>query len=183
MLSKVRKFFQPLIQLKMSFQHLVEQAAQLRRTFNSFVEHGEAHLGGSFSLIETLIALYEEILTPCDKFILSKAHASFPLCLLLQKKGLHPKLTTHLELDSKNGIHTTTGSLGHGLPIATGMALGRKLPGIEGRVIVMISDEECQEGTTWESLLIAARHQLSNLLVLVDYNRSSLDCFGRSTTT
>ena len=51
------------------------------------------------------------------------------------------------------------------------MALGRKLQGIEGRVIVMISDGECQEGTTWESLLIAARHQLSNLLVLVDYNK------------
>ena len=82
-----------------------------------------------------------------------------------------PKLTTHLELDSKNGIHATTGSLGHGLPISTGMALGRKLQGIEGRVIVMISDGECQEGTTWESLLIAARHQLSNLLVLVDYNK------------
>ena len=98
----------------MSYQHLIEQAAQLRRdTFMAFVEHGEAHLGGSFSLIETLIALYEEILTPSDKFILSKAHASFPLCLLLEKKGLHPKLTTHLELDSKNGIHTTTGSLGH----------------------------------------------------------------------
>ena len=156
----------------MCYQHLIEQAAQLRRdTFMAFVEHGEAHLGGSFSLIETLIALYEEILTPSDKFILSKAHASFPLCLLLQKRGLKPKIQTHLELDSENGIHATTGSLGHGFPIATGMALGRKLQGMEGRIIVMISDGECQEGTTWESLLIAARHQLSNLLLLVDYNK------------
>jgi len=151
---------------------LQKKAFELRqKTFIAFVEQGEAHLGGSFSMIETLVALYEKILTPQDKFILSKAHASFPLCLLLQKRGLKPKLTTHLEHDSKNGIHATTGSLGHGLPIATGMALGRKLQGIDGRIIVMVSDGECQEGTTWESLLIGARHKLSNLLVLVDYNK------------
>jgi len=156
----------------MNNETLKKQASELRQaTFKAFVEHGEAHLGGSFSMIETVVALYEKILNPQDKFILSKAHASFPLCLLLRKRGLLPALTTHLELDSKNGIHATTGSLGHGLPIATGMALGRKLQGIDGRIIVMISDGECQEGTTWESLLIASRHQLSNLMVLVDYNK------------
>ena len=59
------KFSRSLTEIKMSYQHLIEQAAQLRRdTFMAFVEHGEAHLGGSFSLIETLIALYEEIMTP-----------------------------------------------------------------------------------------------------------------------
>ena len=156
----------------MNNSRLIAQATQLRRdTFSAFVEHGEAHLGGSFSLIETLVALYSEVLKDHDKFILSKAHASFPLCLLLQNYGFHPQLTTHLEIDAKNGIHATTGSLGHGLPIATGMAMGRKLKGAEGRIIVMISDGECQEGTTWESLLIGARHQLDNLLVLVDYNK------------
>ena len=156
----------------MAYDQLIEQAAQLRRdTFNAFVAHGEAHLGGSFSLIETLVTLYEKILTPADKFILSKAHASFPFCLLLRKYGFHPELKTHLELDPENGIHCTTGSLGHGLPIATGMALGRKLKGIDGKIIVMVSDGECQEGTTWESLLIGARHQLNNLLVLVDFNK------------
>ena len=156
----------------MNNETLKKHAAELRKaTFQAFVEQGEAHLGGSFSMIETVVALYEKILTPQDKFILSKAHASFPLCLLLRKRGLHPELTTHLELDSKNGIHATTGSLGHGLPIATGLALGRKMQGIDGRIFVMISDGECQEGTTWESLLIGARHQLSNLIVLVDYNK------------
>ena len=93
------------------------------------------------------------------------------MCLLLREKGFDPRVATHLEIDSMNGIHATTGSLGHGLPIATGMALGRKVRSIEGRIFVMISDGECQEGTTWESLLIGARHQLSNLLVLVDYNK------------
>jgi transketolase len=118
-----------------------------------------------------LLALYESVLKEEDKFILSKAHASFPLCLLLQKKGLQPELRTHLELDPVNGIHCTTGSLGHGLPIATGMAMARKRLGKPGRVFVMISDGECQEGTTWESLLIGAKHELDNLFVLVDYNK------------
>jgi len=156
----------------MKYQKLIDYAAHLRKaTFKAFIEHGEAHLGGSFSMIESLIALYEEILTPSDKFILSKAHASFPLCLLLRERGLNPNLTTHLEIDSENGIYATTGSLGHGLPIGTGMALARKRRGIGGRIVVMISDGECQEGTTWESLLIAAHHRLDNLLVLVDYNK------------
>ena len=122
-------------------------------------------------MIEMLLALYESVLQKEDKFILSKAHASFPLCLLLQNKGLQPELRTHLELDPVNGIHCTTGSLGHGLPIATGMAMARKRLGRPGRIYVMISDGECQEGTTWESLLIGATHELDNLIVLVDYNK------------
>ena len=154
------------------YDHLKLQAARLRRqTFEAFVEAGEAHLGGSFSMIEMLIALYEEVLGVDDKFILSKAHASFPLCLLLRQKGMRPKLTTHLERDPENGIHCTTGSLGHGLPMATGMAMAKKRLSDAGKIFVMISDGECQEGTTWESLLIAAKHQLENLVVLVDYNK------------
>jgi transketolase len=156
----------------MNYKQFVNQAHRLRcETFIAFAEHGEAHLGGSFSMIEGLIALYESVLEADDKFILSKAHASFPMCLLLRQKGLDPPVTTHLELDPRNGIHATTGSLGHGLPIATGMALGRKLRGIGGRIFVMMSDGECQEGTTWESLLIGSRHQLDNLVVIVDYNK------------
>ncbi len=151
---------------------LIAKAKKLRQdTFTAFVEHGEAHLGGSFSMIEMLIALYEVVLKEEDKFILSKAHASFPLCLLLKKKGYDPKLTTHLDIDIENGIHCTTGSLGHGLPIGTGMALARKLRKKPGKIYVMISDGECQEGTTWESMLIGAKHRLDKLVVLVDYNK------------
>ena len=154
------------------YDDLVEKAKKLRRdTFNAFEAHGEAHLGGSFSIIEMLISLYEKVLKEDDKFILSKAHASFPLCLFLQEKGLNPKLTTHLEIDPMNGIYCTTGSLGHGLPLATGMALGRKLQQNSGTIYVIMSDGECQEGTTWESLLIAAKHKLDNLVVLIDYNK------------
>jgi len=156
----------------LQYDNLISKAKKLRQdTFNAFIEHGEAHLGGSFSIIEMLITLYEMVLIKDDKFILSKAHASFPLCLLLKEKGYDPKLTTHLEIDPKNGIHCTTGSLGHGLPIGTGMALARKLQSKPGKIYVMMSDGECQEGTTWESLLIGARHKLDNLVVLVDYNK------------
>ena len=154
------------------YDHLKLRALKLRQdTLKAFVEHGEAHLGGSFSMIEILIVVYEEFLQPNDKFILSKAHASFPFCILLKDKGFNPKLKTHLERDEANGIFATTGSLGHGLPIGVGMAIARKRKHQPGRIIVLISDGECQEGTTWESLLIASKHQLNNLLVLVDYNK------------
>ena len=111
----------------MNYKKLKNKAKKLRQdTFLAFIKKNEAHLGGSFSIIEMLLTLYEVIMKKNDKFILSKAHASFPLCILLENRGLKPKLTTHLELDIKNGINCTTGSLGHGLPISVGMAFARK---------------------------------------------------------
>jgi|TARA_B110001452_G_scaffold261142_2_gene259573 transketolase len=156
----------------MNTKLLEQKAKKLRQdTFNEFIKKGEAHLGGSFSMIEILLTLYEIILKTSDKFILSKAHASFPLCILLRSKGFKTKITTHLEIDEKNGINCTTGSLGHGLPIATGMAFAKKQLKKKGTVYVLISDGECQEGTTWESLLIASKHKLDNLVLLIDYNK------------
>lgn len=156
----------------MNYIELGEKAKKLRqKTFQSFIEKGEAHLGGSFSMIEALIAIFEILKKKNDKFILSKSHASFPLCILLREKGLKPKISTHLEIDEKNGINCTTGSLGHGLPIATGMALANKLKKNNNKVYVMMSDGECQEGTTWESLLIASKHKLNNLVIFIDYNK------------
>jgi len=156
----------------MDYTKLKSYASDLRReTFLTFIEKGEAHLGGSFSMIEALVTLYYAILKKNDKFILSKAHSSIPLCILLRKIGFKPPLTTHLEIDSKNGIHCTTGSLGHGLPIGVGMAIARKNQKKTGRIYVMISDGECQEGTTWESLLIATKHKVDNLIILIDYNK------------
>jgi len=151
---------------------LLSDSKKLRiETFLAFIKYGEAHLGGSFSIIETLVVLYNKILKKNDKFILSKAHASYPLCLILKKKGFRPKISTHLEIDETNGIFCTTGSLGHGLPISTGMAFAKKYKREKGKIYCMISDGECQEGTTWESLLIAAKHKLNNLIILVDYNK------------
>jgi transketolase len=156
----------------MNFIKLEKKAKKLRQdTFKAFIQKGEAHLGGSFSIIEILIALYEVIMGKDDKFILSKAHASFPLSILLREKGYNPKITTHLEIDTKNGIHCTTGSLGHGLPIAAGMAFARKKLKKKGNIYVILSDGECQEGTTWETFLIAAKHKLNNLVIIIDYNK------------
>ena len=153
-------------------KNLTSKALDLRRkTFNEFILKGEAHLGGSFSMIEILIVLYEKVLNKNDKFILSKSHSSFPLCILLNEKGFKTEITTHLEKDEKKGIHCTTGSLGHGLPISTGIAFSKKLQKKKGNIYVMISDGECQEGTTWESLLIASKHKLKNLKIIVDYNK------------
>ncbi len=156
----------------MNVNKLLLLSKKLRQdTFIAFIKKGEAHLGGSFSIIEILVLLFEKFLKKTDKFILSKSHASYPLCILLRNKGFKTKLTTHLEIDTKNGINCTTGSLGHGLPIATGMAIGRKKRNLKGKIYVLISDGECQEGTTWESLLIGAKHKLNNLTVIIDYNK------------
>lgn len=156
----------------MKYLNLIKKAKNLRKeTFDAFVKKGEAHLGGSFSMIETLVYLLEKVLKKNDKFILSKSHASYPFILMLRKKGFKPKLTTHLEIDEKNGINCTTGSLGHGFPISVGMALARKKMKKKGNIYVMISDGECQEGTTWEASLIAAKHKLDNLFLIIDYNK------------
>ncbi len=153
-------------------KYLKTKALNLRRkTFLEFIKKGEAHLGGSFSMIEIIIALYEKILKKNDKFILSKSHSSFPLCILLNELGYKTEMTTHLEIDPKNGIHCTTGSLGHGLPISTGMAFSKKIQKKRGNIYVMMSDGECQEGTTWESLLIATKHNLDNLKIIIDHNK------------
>ena len=156
----------------MKNKHLKNLASKLRQeVFKSFIIKKEAHLGGAFSMIEILISIFEVFLKRKDKFILSKSHSSFPLILYLRKKGFKPKLTTHLEIDVKNKIFCTTGSLGHGLPIAVGMAFAKKKLKEKGKIYVLISDGECQEGTTWESLLISSKHQLDNLIILIDYNK------------
>lgn len=156
----------------MKIDILKKKALELRRkTFLTFIEKSEAHLGGAFSMMEILLSLYEEILKKDDKFILSKSHSSFPLCILLNEKGFKNKISTHLERDEKNGIHCTTGSLGHGLPIATGMAFAKKKQKKKGNIFVLLSDGECQEGTTWESLLIGSKHKLDNLKLIIDYNK------------
>ncbi len=155
-----------------SIQHLEQKAKKLRKDFIDLcLEHKEAHIGGSLSQIEILLTIYELILKPEDKFVLSKGHASFPYYLLLREKGFNPHIGTHPEIDPKNGIHCTTGSLGHGLPISTGMALARKIKQTPGKIYVLMSDGECQEGTTWESAMIAAHHKLHNLTVIIDYNK------------
>lgn len=150
-----------------------ERAKKLRRDVLclSLEKGGDGHLGGSFSEIELLISLYDKIMEVNDKFILSKGHACYPLYVLLREKGYNPKISGHPDIDEKNGICCTTGSLGHGLPIAAGMALARKQLKRKGRIYVLMGDGELQEGTTWETSLLAVHHKLDNLTVIVDHNK------------
>jgi len=148
------------------------KALNLRiRTLDKFYKMGEAHLGGSFSMIEIIIYLFYVLLNKKDKFILSKSHASIPFLITLHDLKLKPKFKTHLEIDKKNKIFCTTGSLGHGLPISVGIALANKINNKNQKTFVLISDGECQEGTTWESLLLANKFKLNNLIILIDYNK------------
>jgi transketolase len=150
---------------------LNERSKQIRRdTIALSKANGGYHYGGCFSIVEMLAILYDNILTEDDKFVLSKGHACWPLYVLLREQGYDPKLEGHPSRDPYNGIHCSTGSLGHGLPAGIGMAMAKKLKGESGKVYVLMGDGECQEGTTWESMLIAAHHKLNNLVVIVDKN-------------
>jgi transketolase len=113
-------------------------------------------------------------MTPDDQFILSKGHGVMALYAVLEEKGLlnwdiklmgHPKRGEH--------ILASTGSLGHGLPMAVGLAKAKKIKGEKGRVFCLIGDGECNEGTIWESASLASHHKLDNLTVFVDNNGSS----------
>ena len=153
-------------------KYLEEKAKYLRRdVLKLALEEGGGHLGGSFSQIEIMVSLFGKIMSEEDKFILSKGHASSPLYVLLREKGLNPKISTHPDIDEKNGIVCTTGSLGHGLPIAVGMALARKFKDKTGKIYVLMGDGELQEGTTWEALNIAVFQKLDNLVIIVDNNK------------
>ena len=150
-----------------------------------------SHIGSSLSIVDLLVVIYNEIINPKSKkdlenspykFILSKGHACLALyCTLHEMKIINKK--TLLSFGNANsllmqhvshkvpGVTLSTGSLGHGLPVGTGLALSSKLKNKKKIIIVLISDGELNEGTTWEALLFAAHHQLDNLVVIVDYNK------------
>ena len=159
--------------LKYIFMNLTERGKELRiKVLDLAVEKAGGHLGGSFSEIEILLALFDSVLKNKEnKFILSKGHACYPLYILLRERGFNPKISEHPDIDLKNNISCTTGSLGHGLPIGVGMALSRKFKKQDGKIFVLMGDGECEEGTTWESLLIASHHKLDNLTIIIDYNK------------
>jgi transketolase len=120
-----------------------------------------------------------------DRFVLSKGHASLGYYAVLEAFGFLDKgeLATFCEYNSRLGGHpdrnkvpgveASTGSLGHGLPMAVGMALALKIQNNPARVFCLVGDGEMNEGSMWESLLLAAHHKLNNLTCIVDYNRST----------
>ncbi len=157
----------------------------------AFAAGKRGHLGSAFSLVELLRVLYDDVLRfdPArplwegrDRMILSKGHGCLALYAILADKGFFPasellkfchldgKLGGHPERGKVPGVEASTGSLGHGLSLGVGMALALRSRPESGRVFVIDSDGECNEGSLWEAALSAAKHRLENLTVLVDYN-------------
>ena len=141
-----------------------------------------SHIGSCYSIVEILYTLYFLKLKKKDTFILSKGHAALALyCTLFEKKILSKTLLDTYGKDNTilmghashkvDGVEFSTGSLGHGLPYAVGKALGEKINKSKNKIYVLISDGELNEGTTWESLLFAAFHNLENLFIIIDYNK------------
>jgi transketolase len=163
--------------------------AQIVRTLE---KGGRGHVGSAFSLVEMLRVLYDDVLRydarnprwpQRDRLILSKGHGCLALYVLLAEKGFFPEaelwkfckpegiLGGHPEFGKVPGIEASTGSLGHGLPIGVGFALNARCEQADYRTFVVSSDGESNEGSVWEAALCAGKHKLSNLTVLVDYNK------------
>jgi len=170
---------------------LEKKARQIRIHIVRMAGMSDCHTGGSLSIADILAALYFHILKvdPADPgwegrdyFILSKGHAVPALDAALAMRGFFSEevLTTHLELDSiisghacariTPGIDVSTGSLGHGLSIGVGIALGIRMDQASNRVFVLLGDGELQEGSNWEAAMSAAHHRLDPLTAIVDRN-------------
>jgi len=155
-----------------------------------------AHLGSCLSCIDILVALYFKILnidpndpkkSDRDVFVMSKGHAAMALYATLAKRGFFDEkeldgynvdgsfLAEHPPAKGVPGIEAATGSLGHGLPIAAGHAMGLKLKSkslyLKNRVYALLSDGENNEGSTWEAAMFASSNSLNNLTLFVDYNK------------
>jgi transketolase len=172
---------------------LDRRSFELRKlAIDALVAGGRGHVGSAFSLVEMLRVLYDSVLRydPArpewedrDRFILSKGHGCLAFYAILADKGFFPKdellkfckrdgiLGGHPEAGKIPGVEASTGSLGHGLSIAVGKAQAARIKGQKHRVFIIVSDGECNEGSTWEAALSAAKHKLDNLVVLLDYNK------------
>jgi transketolase len=153
----------------------METIVRLRnRILEVALRDGMGHIPSALSILDIIWVLYDKVMTEDDQFILSKGHGCMALYAVLEEKGLldwSEKLWGHPRRGG--AILASTGSLGHGLPMAVGLALAKKIKGESGRVFCLIGDGECNEGTTWESALLAAHHRLNNLVVIIDQNKSS----------
>ncbi|MCH8246842.1 MAG: transketolase [Bacteroidetes bacterium] len=153
---------------------------------------GSSHIGSIFSVADILSVLYGRVLhvdptepkaNSRDRFILSKGHAGAGVYAALGECGFfkleilksHDQdgslLSGHVSHKGIPGVEVSTGSLGHGLSIGAGMAFAGLTDGSSHRVFVVLSDGECDEGSTWEAILFASHHRLSNLVAIVDYNK------------
>ena len=155
------------------------------------------HPGSSLSAMDAMIALYfggylryrptEPLWPERDIFVLSQGHAAPGYYAVLALAGfisrdelktlrqLDTRLEGHVKRGSVPGVEASAGSLGQGLNFATGVAMAHRRQGGDRRVFVMMSDGEQQEGSTWEGIMFAGSHQLSNLVAIVDVNRNQIN--------
>lgn len=152
---------------------------------------GSSHIASVLSIADIVAVLYGLVLRvnssepkwpDRDRVILSKGHAGVGIYAALAERGFFPveKLLTHYQDGSDlsghvshkgiSGVEFSTGSLGHGLPVAVGMALACRADERPSRVFALLSDGECDEGSNWEAILYAAHHRLANLVAIIDYN-------------
>jgi len=173
---------------------LEDAAYRIRRLSVEMITYGcWGHIGGAFSAAEILACLYFDHMRVDpdapdwphrDRFLLSKAHASPALYAALALKGFYPveELYTYCELGGRieghtdrnktPGLESSGGSLGQGLSIGVGLALGyRYAENAHNRVYCLLGDGECNEGQVWEAALMAAHYSLDNLIAIVDYNK------------
>lgn len=173
-------------------EELKEISKQIRIESIRMVHRAKAsHLGGALSIVDVLAVLYWNIMkvnpsNPDDEnrdyLIYSKGHTCVALYAALALKGYYPMsaLETYAQEGSEfichvsskiPGIELSTGSLGHGLPVACGLALALKRKNKSNRVFCIVGDGEMDEGSNWEALLFAAHHKLDNLTLIVDVNK------------
>lgn len=172
---------------------LDRRSLELRQKIVRTMDAGKrGHVASAFSVVEILRVLYDDVLRydprsprwpDRDRFILSKGHGCLALYVLLAEKGFFPEaelwkfcgsdgiLGGHPEYGKVPGVEASTGSLGHGLSIGLGMAIHARRTRASYRIFVVVSDGEANEGSLWEAALCASKHRLSNLTVLVDYNK------------
>ncbi len=179
--------------MKNTSVRLDDRSKALRRTIIEVLASARrGHLGAAFSLVEILRVLYDDVL--CynaadpkwalrDRCILSKGHGCLALYALLADKGFFPReelarfcspegiLGGHPDAGKVPGVEASTGALGHGLSIGLGFALHARKSGSRSRVVVILGDGECNEGSVWEAAMCAGKHKLSNLTAIIDYNK------------
>src|SRR3954451_14199750 len=157
----------------------------------SVANAGAGHIGGPLSAMDVLVALFFRVLRirPAepdwpdrDRFILSKGHSAIGLYAVMAMRGYFPveelatfdhgdsRLQGHPDMTRLPGLEASTGSLGQGLAVGLGIALGCRMRGLPGQTYVMLGDGEMQEGEVWESVAVAARYGLGNLTAIVDRN-------------
>lgn len=150
-----------------------------------------SHIGSVLSVAEIIAVLYARVLNvdpkepkkpDRDRLILSKGHAGSAVYAALAETGFFPVeqlkthyangsiLSGHVSHKGVPGVEVSTGSLGHGLGVGTGMALGAKMDGAQWRTYVVLGDGECDEGSVWEAALQAAQYRLDRLIAVIDYN-------------